>query len=153
MAVSGGAELDNGGGVVGGDEGADIRYEGDGMSHKSIYKADPAMPADQVGVEMQIGSDQLQEGDELVGCRRTGGWSHWSPSYWVGTSLPLSFWKTNYPVAEFQLRVRRTMRLNTTMSVVSGKFSTENRYPHKCPRCGGAAYVGFTSVECEKRCA
>jgi hypothetical protein len=27
------------------------------------------------------------------------------------------------------------------------------RYPHKCPRCSAAAYVGFTTIECSKRCA
>jgi RecJ-like exonuclease len=26
-----------------------------------------------------------------------------------------------------------------------------DEYPHKCPRCGGEAYVGFSTIEC-KRC-
>jgi hypothetical protein len=28
-----------------------------------------------------------------------------------------------------------------------------SRYPHKCPRCGGAAYVGFGPVECLRKCS
>ena len=26
----------------------------------------------------------------------------------------------------------------------------DDRFPHKCPRCGGAAYVGAVSVECTR---
>lgn len=25
-------------------------------------------------------------------------------------------------------------------------------YPHQCPKCGGPAYVGLTSVDCLKKC-
>lgn len=27
-----------------------------------------------------------------------------------------------------------------------------SRFPHSCPRCGAAAYVGFTSVDCSQGC-
>jgi hypothetical protein len=27
-----------------------------------------------------------------------------------------------------------------------------DRYPHRCPRCGGRAYVGMADVDCEARC-
>lgn len=26
------------------------------------------------------------------------------------------------------------------------------RFPHRCPKCGGSAYVGLFEVDCEKRC-
>lgn len=29
---------------------------------------------------------------------------------------------------------------------------TVDMYPHRCPRCGGRAYVGMASVDCEARC-
>lgn len=32
------------------------------------------------------------------------------------------------------------------------KPKDDDRYPHKCPKCGGPAYVGFTDVECKNRC-
>ena len=25
-----------------------------------------------------------------------------------------------------------------------------DKYPHKCPRCGSPAYIGFSKVECSK---
>lgn len=27
-----------------------------------------------------------------------------------------------------------------------------SRFPHLCPRCGAAAYIGFDSVDCSRRC-
>ncbi len=27
-----------------------------------------------------------------------------------------------------------------------------SKYPHKCPHCGGPAYVGFSSVDCQAGC-
>lgn len=29
----------------------------------------------------------------------------------------------------------------------------DDMYPHACPRCGSAAYVGFLQIECRARCA
>lgn len=28
----------------------------------------------------------------------------------------------------------------------------DDKYPHKCPRCGSPAYVGFSSIECSRGC-
>jgi hypothetical protein len=28
----------------------------------------------------------------------------------------------------------------------------DERYPHKCPRCKGPAYIGFSSVDCKAKC-
>lgn len=28
-----------------------------------------------------------------------------------------------------------------------------SRFPHSCPRCGGAAYVGLSDVDCSRGCA
>jgi len=28
----------------------------------------------------------------------------------------------------------------------------DDRYPHSCPRCGRAAYVGLFAVDCKKQC-
>jgi hypothetical protein len=30
--------------------------------------------------------------------------------------------------------------------------SSRKEFPHKCPKCGGAAYVGFTSIDCSNGC-
>lgn len=30
--------------------------------------------------------------------------------------------------------------------------SITKRYPHECPKCGGPAYVGLTSVDCLMKC-
>ena len=30
--------------------------------------------------------------------------------------------------------------------------ASNDRYPHKCPKCGGPAYVGAMSVDCESLC-
>jgi hypothetical protein len=27
-----------------------------------------------------------------------------------------------------------------------------SKYPHKCPRCGAAAYVGLVAVDCSGKC-
>lgn len=27
-----------------------------------------------------------------------------------------------------------------------------DRFPHKCPRCGSPAYLGFSSIDCSKGC-
>lgn len=27
-----------------------------------------------------------------------------------------------------------------------------SRFPHNCPRCKGPAYIGFTTIECERKC-
>lgn len=32
------------------------------------------------------------------------------------------------------------------------KCSGNDRFPHKCPRCGGAAYIGINTVECMVEC-
>lgn len=31
-------------------------------------------------------------------------------------------------------------------------LAPSNRFPHICPRCGGAAYIDATAAECEKNC-
>lgn len=28
----------------------------------------------------------------------------------------------------------------------------DKHYPHKCPRCKGPAYVGFSSIDCKTKC-
>lgn len=30
---------------------------------------------------------------------------------------------------------------------------TDRRFPHHCPHCGAAAFVGFLQVDCKARCA
>lgn len=32
------------------------------------------------------------------------------------------------------------------------KSRKDEKYPHKCPKCGGPAYVGFSSVDCKNKC-
>lgn len=32
-------------------------------------------------------------------------------------------------------------------------FITEDRFPHRCPRCSAAAFIGFLQVECKARCS
>jgi len=44
------------------------------------------------------------------------------------------------------------------VKLVNEKTSTasptpsSDKYPHKCPRCGSPAYLGFSSVECSMGC-
>lgn len=35
---------------------------------------------------------------------------------------------------------------------VAGALVDASKCPHKCPKCGSPAYVGFSSVECSKGC-
>jgi len=28
----------------------------------------------------------------------------------------------------------------------------DENYPHKCPRCGGPAYIGLSKVDCKAKC-
>lgn len=28
----------------------------------------------------------------------------------------------------------------------------DEKYPHKCPKCGGPAYIGFSDVDCKNKC-
>lgn len=30
---------------------------------------------------------------------------------------------------------------------------TDDRFPHRCPRCGAAAFIGFLQVECKSQCS
>lgn len=32
------------------------------------------------------------------------------------------------------------------------RVQTENRYPKKCPKCSGPAYIGFLTVDCSRGC-
>lgn len=32
------------------------------------------------------------------------------------------------------------------------KPALNNTYPHKCPRCGAPAYIGFTNIDCSSKC-
>jgi hypothetical protein len=34
------------------------------------------------------------------------------------------------------------------MPIIHGVPKADDRYPHKCPSCGAAAYIGLTSVDC-----
>lgn len=28
----------------------------------------------------------------------------------------------------------------------------DDKYPHKCPKCGGPAFIGFSHVDCKNKC-
>lgn len=32
------------------------------------------------------------------------------------------------------------------------KPKKDEKYPHKCPKCGGPAYIGFSDVDCKNKC-
>lgn len=36
--------------------------------------------------------------------------------------------------------------------IVAGRKGGVNPYPHVCPRCRAPAYIGFTDIECSKKC-
>lgn len=36
--------------------------------------------------------------------------------------------------------------------VVTREHEPDDRYPHRCPRCNGPAYIGAVSVECKGEC-
>ncbi len=38
------------------------------------------------------------------------------------------------------------------INTVGEPVSAENRYPHKCPHCGGPAYIGLGPVDCSAGC-
>jgi hypothetical protein len=38
-------------------------------------------------------------------------------------------------------------------SVKPVKKDRDDRYPHRCPRCGAPAFIGFNQVDCSKRCS
>ncbi len=38
------------------------------------------------------------------------------------------------------------------LTFVDVMASPDDRYPHKCPKCDGPAYVGLTTVECKGSC-
>jgi len=46
-------------------------------------------------------------------------------------------------------RMRATFLRFMVRRVVITVATDSSRYPHRCPRCGGRAYVGFTAVEHE----
>lgn len=44
-----------------------------------------------------------------------------------------------------------TDQLRVTRSVPD-KSVDDSRFPHRCPRCAGPAYIGAFSVDCHSRC-
>lgn len=32
------------------------------------------------------------------------------------------------------------------------KPKKDDKYPHKCPKCGGPAYIGFSDINCKNKC-
>ncbi len=48
--------------------------------------------------------------------------------------------------AERQVDVTKALAVATSIERKGRR--QENRFPHTCPRCGGPAYIGATTVEC-----
>lgn len=53
-----------------------------------------------------------------------------------------------------QIMTMTNFRINNGAHLVSlqRRVETSPCYPHKCPRCGAAAYVGFSTVDCSSKC-
>jgi hypothetical protein len=61
-----------------------------------------------------------------------------------------SFNWMNYPnLVERRKEVQLQFLSKFETVVIKNK---EDRYPHKCPKCGSPAYVGFASLDCSKGC-
>lgn len=43
-------------------------------------------------------------------------------------------------------------RLDTREHISRLKNRIRMKYPHRCPCCGGAAYVGFEAIDCLSKC-
>lgn len=108
--------------------------------------------------ELVVGSETLLHGDRIVACRLVGEndkqWADWTgDGITVGAGKYKNFdWAGNYPGKRFEFKVRRKMWVTAQPTVQGVANLTNDAFPHKCPRCGGAAYIGLASVDCEKRC-
>lgn len=50
------------------------------------------------------------------------------------------------------IRDKLGLRIKNRNNIITGRRIIPSR-PHKCPQCGGAAYVGFaTTLDCERGC-
>jgi hypothetical protein len=59
----------------------------------------------------------------------------------------------NYSVSEWNVIGANAISLEVLKRYVVDAPTTDlSRYPHKCPKCTGPAYIGFNSVECSRGC-
>jgi hypothetical protein len=69
------------------------------------------------------------------------GFAYWEPIDSNHRSVPVGTWAVSFE----QLEPCPLMRVNLVIEKAEKK---ETRYPHKCPKCGNPAYIGFSTIEC-----
>lgn len=84
---------------------------------------------------------------------------------WAEVTEPLDVWRKIWENAEREMEemANEIERLRDVSSPVQAPVQNPSvvehlrralaeLYPHACPSCGGRAYVGLSSVDCEARC-
>ena len=108
---------------------------------------------------------EIAEGSAWPSCPYDGGatqWNivgsqYWFDGHWVQNSrTPLRFPAGLAPVKEAEGPDCETPIKALAPEVANAVITLEevrtDRFPHKCPACGGPAYVGFAKVECAGGC-
>lgn len=113
---------------------------------------------------IEITLDDLRVGDTVVDFTRAGWGGRWAGdgagrhfSYYVVTALAKSdgldyLWTDDPPVSRIQLQCHAQGEYQVTRLLILPRtrlasVKANDRFPHTCPSCGRAAYIGFTAVE------
>lgn len=102
------------------------------------------------------GGEAVKPGDEVLAVGYPDPvlyWTDWTQHHMIAGNAPwtLDFFTKNYPEDDgWMFRVLRNHNVKAVASPQSKPGV--GHYPHTCPRCSGPAYIGFTSVECQRGC-
>lgn len=87
--------------------------------------------------------DQLMKNDpaySLGGGGGGGGWMHWLPT----KSSPITLPKAAYLIKSV---------IDEEPPEPAPKKASISHFPHRCPKCGAAAFIGFSAVDCSANCS
>lgn len=78
----------------------------------------------------------------MIECKAKSGtptklYKDWAPLQTGGLGKSLDQWRREWPLFDFRESYTRVTHPN----------DPDNRFPHRCPKCGDDAYVGLNQIE------